>query len=76
MSLPKNIESEDPIWQMHMQMLMKRKKNMEIARIIDESLYKYYTKQLGLPVPNWKRQRNPDWWIQYLIELGIDPSNP
>ena len=76
MSLPKNIESEDPIWQMHMQMLMKRKKNMEIARIIDESLYKYYTKQLGLPVPNWKRQKNPDWWIQYLIELGIDPSNP
>ena len=59
-----------------MKTLTKRKKNLQIAQIIDESLYKYYTKQLGLPVPNWKRQRNPDWWIQYLIELGIDPSNP
>ena len=49
---------------------------MEIARIIDESLYKYYTKQLGLPVPNWKLQKNPQWWTDYLIELGIDPSNP
>ena len=49
---------------------------MEIERIIDESLYKYYTKERGLPVPDWKVRRNPDWWIQYLIELGIDPSNP
>ena len=76
MSLPRSSESEDPIWQIHMKTLTKRKKNLQIAQIIDESLYKYYTKQLGLPVPNWKRQRNPDWWIQYLIELGIDPSNP
>ena len=64
------------MWQMHMQTLTKRKRSMEIARIIDESLYKYYTKQLGLPVPNWKLQRNPQWWTDYLIELGIDPSNP
>ena len=76
MSPPKNIENEDHIWQMRMQMLTKRKKNMEIERIIDESLYKYYTKERGLPVPDWKVRRNPDWWIQYLIELGIDPSNP
>ena len=64
------------MWKMHMQTLTKRKRSMEIARIIDESLYKYYTKQLGLPVPNWKLQRNPQWWTDYLIELGIDPSNP
>ena len=71
---PKN--HTDLMWQMHMQTLTKRKRSMEIARIIDESLYKYYTKQLGLPVPNWKLQRNPQWWTDYLIELGIDPSNP
>lgn len=57
-------------------MLMKRKKNMEIAQIIDDVLYKYYTIELGKPVPNWKSCRNPDWWIEYLTQLGIDPKNP
>ena len=32
----------DPIWQMHMQTLMKRKRNMEIAQIIDSAIYEYY----------------------------------
>ena len=65
----------DPIWQMHMQMLMKRKRSMEIAQIIDDALEEHYS-ELGLPVPNWKRQKDPQWWIEYLISLGIDPKNP
>ena len=65
----------DLIWQMHMQTLMRRKKNMEVAQIIDNALYEYYSER-GLPVPNWKKDKNPDWWKEYLIEMGLDPRNP
>ena len=47
----------DPIWQMRMQTLMKRKMNMEIAQIIDDALYEHYS-ELGLPVPNEKEIHN------------------
>ena len=60
---------------MHMQTLMKRKRSMEIAQIIDEALEEYYAEQ-GKPVPNWRQNRNPEWWIEYLKELGLDPNNP
>ena len=58
-----------------MQMLMKRKRSMEIAQIIDEALEEHYS-ELGLPVPNWKQKKDPDWWVQYLQELGLDSDNP
>jgi hypothetical protein len=46
-----------------------RKRNMEIAQTIDEVLYNYYTIERGIPVPNWKTQKDPQWWIDYLKEL-------
>jgi hypothetical protein len=67
-------ENEDPSWQMHMQTLMKRKRNMEIAQTIDEAISEWYSLH-NLPVPNWKR-KDPQWWIDYLIELGYDSKNP
>tara|TARA_B100000073_G_scaffold147203_1_gene121139 strand:+ start:618 stop:764 length:147 start_codon:yes stop_codon:yes gene_type:complete len=48
---------------------------MEVAQIIDDALEEYYSEK-GLSVPHWKRDLNPDWWKQYLIEIGIDPRNP
>ena len=48
---------------------------MEIEQIIDKALEEYYS-ELGLSVPNWKRNKDPDWWTEYLEELGIDPQNP
>ena len=69
-------ENEDPSWRMHMQTLMKRKKSMEIAQTIDDALYQYYTVENELPVPNWRQIRDPEWWVQYLKDMGIDPSNP
>jgi len=48
---------------------------MEIAQTIDDALFQYYFDQ-GKPVPNWKQKRDPDWWIDYLDSLGIDPKNP
>ena len=75
--LEKNpLENEDPTWKMRMQTLMRRKKNMEIARTIDEALYQYYFVERGKEVPNWRYIKDQDWWIEYLKNLGIDPRNP
>ena len=68
MSQEKNIESEDPIWTMRMQMLMKRKRNMETAQIIDKALFDYYNEK-GMEVPQWKTKKDPEWWIDYLREI-------
>ncbi len=65
----------DPIWQMRMQTLMKRKRNMEIAQIIDSAIYEYYSEN-NLSVPDWKLKKDPQWWIDYLKELETDPRNP
>ena len=64
-------ENEDPIWRTRMLTLMKKKRNMEIAQIIDEAISEYYSLQ-GLPVPNWKTKKDPVWWTEYLKELGIE----
>lgn len=48
---------------------------METAQIIDNAIKEYYEEK-GLPVPQWKMKKNPDWWVYYLAELGIDPNNP
>ena len=67
-------ENEDPTWKTRMQMLMKRKRSMEIAQIIDNALYEYYSEK-GMDVPKWKRTE-PQWWIDYLDSLDIDSKNP
>ena len=56
-------------------MLMKRKRNMEIAQIIDSAIYEYYSEN-NLSVPDWKLKKDPQWWIDYLKELETDPRNP
>ena len=38
-------ENEDPIWRTRMQMLMKKKRNLEIAQTIDKVLYDHYSEQ-------------------------------
>ena len=74
--LDKNLpDNEDPSWQMHMQTLMKRKRSMEIAQTIDDALFEWYSER-GLPVPKWKQKKDPDWWTEYLKQMGIDPQNP
>jgi hypothetical protein len=54
---------------------MRRKKSMETAQIIDDAINKYYEEQ-GKPVPRWRQKRDPDWWAEYLMRLGMDPRNP
>lgn len=60
---------------MHMMTLMKRKKIIETAQTIDRALWEWYF-EMGLEVPDWKENEDPQWWIDYLNELGIDQRNP
>lgn len=59
-----------------MQMLMKMKRNLQIAQIIDDSLHQYYVIEQGKPVPNWRYMKDQDWWLEYLKSLGMNPRNP
>ena len=54
-----------------MQTLMKRKRSMEVKQIIDDVLFEWYSER-GLGVPQWRMQKDPQWWIDYLKNLGID----
>lgn len=51
-----------------MEMLMKRMKRIEVSEIIDEAIWKWYFER-GLEVPNWKMQKDPQWWTDYLNDL-------
>ena len=48
---------------------------MEIAQILNDAICVYYSDE-DLPVPDWKLKKDPQWWIDYLKELNIDPRNP
>lgn len=62
----------DPMWETRMQTLTKMMRNMEIKQIIDDALYEYYVVENGKPVPNWKVQKDPQWWIDYLKKIEDD----
>ena len=64
----KNPENHTDTWQMRMQTLMKRTRNMEVKQIIDEALWQYYFEK-GMEVPQWRRNNDPQWWTDYLKEL-------
>ena len=58
----------DHTWKMSMQTLMKRMKRIEISDQIDEAIWKWYFEH-GKEVPNWKYEKDPQWWIDYLASL-------
>ena len=70
-----NPENHTHMWQMRMQMLTKRMRNMEVKQTIDDALWEYYSEK-GLEVPQWRMRRDPEWWTDYLLSLGLDPDNP
>jgi hypothetical protein len=43
-------------------------KRIEISEKIDIALWEWYSER-GLEVPNWKMEKDPQWWIDYLKEL-------
>ena len=60
---------------MRMDILQKRIRQVEIAEKIDAALEEYYSEK-GMPVPQWKQRKDPQWWREYPIDLGLDPYNP
>ena len=61
-------ENTDPMWRTRMETLTKRMRQIEIAEIIDKAIWEWYSER-GLEVPNWKMQKDPQWWTDYLEEL-------
>ena len=53
---------------MYMLTLMKRKKMIEVSETIDKAIWEWYSER-GLDVPDWKYEKDPQWWIDYLAEL-------
>ena len=56
------------MWSRHMETLMKKAKIIETKEIIEQALWQWYFER-GLDVPNWKMQKDPQWWTDYLKEL-------
>lgn len=61
----------DPTWRMHMQTLMRRQRIIETKEIIENAIKDWYFEN-GKEVPNWKMQKDPQWWIDYLRKLNGD----
>lgn len=61
----------DPTWQMHMQMLTKRKKVIEVNETLRKAISDWYFEN-GKVEPIWYVPKDPDWWINYLQELDED----
>lgn len=61
-------DNTDPTWITHMEILMKRKKILETKEIIEQAIWQWYFER-GLEVPNWKMQKDPQWWTDYLKNL-------
>jgi hypothetical protein len=56
------------MWKTHMETLMKKAKIIETKEIIEQAIWQWYFDR-GLEVPNWKMQKDPQWWTDYLKEL-------
>jgi hypothetical protein len=61
----------DPTWQMHMQMLTKRKKVIEVNETLRKAISDWYF-QNGKVEPIWYVPKDPDWWVDYLQKLDED----
>ena len=68
-------ENTAHIWKTRMRILTERQKSVKVSEIIDKALYQYYVVENDLPVPNWRQIKDPEWWIQYLKDMGLDSRN-
>jgi len=41
---------------------------IEVSETIDKAIWEWYSER-GLDVPDWKYEKDPQWWIDYLAEL-------
>ena len=48
---------------------------MEIAQTIDEGTLSVLHCREQSTCSKWRQIKDPDWWIQYLKDMGLDPRN-
>ena len=51
-----------------MQTLMMRKKVIKTKEVIEQAIWEWYSER-GLEVPEWRMQKDPQWWTDYLASL-------
>jgi len=56
-----------------MKTLTQRMKMIEVAEVIDEAIWQWYFEN-GKEVPNWKYEKDPQWWVDYLAELDKEDT--
>jgi hypothetical protein len=59
------------MWEKHMDTLKRKMELLRIKETIDKALWEYYSEK-GIDVPNWRMERDPQWWKDYLRELSGD----
>jgi len=60
----KNLENPmENSWTTHMQMLTKRKKQIEISEKLSQAISEWYAEN-GLPEPDWRPHKDPEWWTE------------
>jgi hypothetical protein len=60
-------------WNLRMKILTRRKKQLETAEIVSQAISDWYLEN-DLPEPDWKIQKDPEWWTSYLASLKTDHS--
>jgi hypothetical protein len=60
-------------WNLRMKILTRRKKQLETAETVSQAISDWYLEN-GLPEPEWKIQKDPEWWTSYLDSLKTDHS--
>lgn len=58
----------DHIWKTHMQTLTQRMRMITTGEIVCKAISDWYFEN-GKPEPNWRVQKDPQWWIDYLASL-------
>jgi hypothetical protein len=69
----KNPQNPINTWNQYMMTLTRRKKQLETAEIISQAISDWYLEN-GIPEPDWKIQKDPEWWTSYLDSLKTDHS--
>ena len=69
----KNQQNPTNTWNQHMKTLTRRKRQLETAETLSQAISDWYLEN-GLPEPDWKIQKDPEWWTSYLDSLETDHS--
>ena len=59
---------------MYMKTLNQRMIGIKNDEIVKKAISDYYFEK-GEPEPIWYVNKNPQWWVDYLRDIGLGPNN-